>query len=77
MLNMESKIVRINRTLYARVPAEEARRLGLREGQAVDIEVRPLARTAGDALALHGKYPALRGAASRRELWGDKERDAR
>lgn len=77
MLDMQSKIVRINRTLYALVPAEEARRLGLREGQAVDIEVVPRRRTAGDALALHGRYPRLRGAEDRRALWGDGERDAR
>lgn len=62
MLNMvESRVVRINQTLYVRVPAEEARRLRLREGQVVDVEVRPL-RPPARAVAgrLFGAAPRLK-----------------
>lgn len=71
MLNMvESKIVRINQTLYARVPAAEARRLGLSEGEIVDLEVKPRRKTAAGALALLGKHKGLR-LPDDADLWGD------
>lgn len=62
MLNMvETRVVRINRTLYVRVPAEEARRLKLTEGQLVDVDVRPLRATARAAAAkLYGLAPRLK-----------------
>lgn len=71
MLNMvETKIVRINQTLYARVPAAEARRLGLSEGEVVDIEVKPRRKTASGAMALFGKRKGL-ALPSDAELWGE------
>ena len=62
MLNMvETRVVRINQTLYVRVPAEEARRLKLREGQVVDVEVRPILPAARAAAArLFGAAPRLK-----------------
>lgn len=71
MLNMvESKVVRINRTLYVRVPADEARRLGLAEGEVVDVDVRPRRKTLRGALALAGRYKGLT-LPQDDELWGE------
>lgn len=71
MLNMvETKIVRINQTLYARVPAAEVRRLGLAEGEVVDIEVKPRRKTAAGALALFGKGKGL-ALPDDADLWGE------
>lgn len=62
MFNMvATRVVRINRTLYVRVPADEARRLNLREGQTVDVDVRPLRPPAREAAArLFGTAPRLK-----------------
>lgn len=71
MLNMvESKIVRINQTLYARVPAAEARRLGLSEGELVDIEVTPRRKTVAGAMGLFGQYKGLKSPDDA-DLWGE------
>lgn len=67
---VDSKIVRINRTFYALVPAKEARRLNLREGQLVDVEVRPRRTTSRDALRLFGTRKNI-AIPDRRALWGD------
>lgn len=74
MLNMvETRVVRINQTLYVRVPAEEARRLKLKEGQVVDVDVRPLRPSArAAATRLFGAAPRLKPF-DRARLSGDRE----
>lgn len=67
----ESRLIGIRKTLYARVPAEEARRLGLRPGQQVDLEVRPLGATAEEILALRGRYKGHFVRRTGRGLWGE------
>lgn len=68
---MESRIVRVNRTLYVRIPAAEARRLHLHEGQAVKLEVEPSGLSAAVVLATHrGKF-ARGKPLTDEELWGD------
>jgi hypothetical protein len=67
-----SRIVRINRTLYALIPAEEARRLQLREGQEVDLEVAPAKRgTVAEVLALRGKGRGAFRDEAGADTWGD------
>lgn len=67
-----SKVVRINQTLYVRVPAEEARLLNLREGQAVEVQVRPLGATLGEVVReLRGKYKGQFVHIPDEELWGE------
>lgn len=70
---VESKVVRINQTFYVRVPAAEARRLGLEEGEVVDVEVRPRRKVAAGALALFGRQKGL-ALPSDDEIWGDHGR---
>lgn len=67
----ETKVVRIHQTLYARIPAEEARRLNLREGQTVEVKVTPTGATVAEALEdLRGKYKRRLARLSDEELWG-------
>jgi hypothetical protein len=66
-----SKVVRINSSLYLNVPAEEARRLHLREGQVVDYDLRAEGTTVAEAVAdLRGKYKGRLPRLSDRDLWG-------
>lgn len=66
----ETRVVRIHKTLYARIPPDVARRLGLRAGQAVDIQVKPRSATVGEALReLRGKYKGRLTKVPDRELW--------
>jgi len=67
---VESRIVRINQTLYARVPAAEARRLGLSEGEVVDLQVRPRRKTVSGALGLFGKHKGI-ALPDDADLWGE------
>ncbi len=71
----EAKVVRINQSLYVCVPAAEARRLNLQEGQTVEIDVRPKGATGEDILNLKGKYKGQLGRATDKELWGDHHLD--
>lgn len=67
-----SRIVRINRTFYALIPADEARRLDLKEGQEVDLEVAPARRgTAAEVLALRGRGKGAFRDESGADTWGD------
>lgn len=72
-LNMtRSTVVKINQTLYVRVPAEEARRMNLREGQAVEIQVKVLGATLGEVIRdLRGKYKGQFANIPDEELWGE------
>ena len=71
MFNMvETKVTRIGGTLYARIPAEEARRLGIREGSPVDLKVKPLGHFVEDVLRLKGKYKG-RFTHAADDLWGE------
>lgn len=65
----ESRLIAIRRTLYARVPADEARRLGLRAGQPVDVQVRPLGSTADEILLLRARHKGAFQNRPGRELW--------
>lgn len=64
--------MKLNSSLYVNVPAEEARRLGLREGQIVEVDVRPLGATASEIMGLRGKYKGKIPHVSDRELWGEE-----
>jgi antitoxin component of MazEF toxin-antitoxin module len=64
---VESSVKRIGGSFYVRVPAEEAKRLGLRENTRVDLDVRPLGRSVEDALKHLGRFPKL---ARDDDLWG-------
>jgi antitoxin component of MazEF toxin-antitoxin module len=66
-----ARVVKLNSSLYVNVPAEEARRLGLREGQIVEVEVKPLGSTASELMELKGKYKGKIPHLSDRELWGE------
>lgn len=68
-----AKVVRINQSLYLNVPADDARRLHLREGQVVDFEVKPVGETLAKIVGDLGVGPARRARKplSDRELWGD------
>lgn len=66
---VETTIKRIGGTYFARVPAEEARRLKLTDGAVVDLEVRPRGRSAKDALKLKGRYKGE--FQSDADLWSD------
>lgn len=65
-----AKVVKLNSSFYVNVPAEEARRLGLREGQLVEVDVRPLGGTVADLAELRGKYKGKLPKLDRRRLWG-------
>lgn len=65
---VESKVTRIGGTFFARIPAHEAKRLGLKENAPVDLQVRPLGRTIQDVLKYRG---AFKGRFVRDDdLWG-------
>lgn len=66
---VETKVTKIGGTLFARIPADEARRLGIVENSAVDIEVRPLGRSVKDVLALRGKFKGQ--FVKDDDLWGE------
>jgi bifunctional DNA-binding transcriptional regulator/antitoxin component of YhaV-PrlF toxin-antitoxin module len=64
-----ARVVKLNSSLYVNVPAEEARRLGLREGQFVEVDVKPLGETVERVMELRGKY---KGKLPRAGVsWGD------
>ncbi|MFA5860376.1 MAG: hypothetical protein WDA16_01645 [Candidatus Thermoplasmatota archaeon] len=67
-----AKVVKLNSSLYVNVPADEARRLGLQEGQIVEVDVRPLGATVGEIMELRGKYKGKIPKVSDRELWGEE-----
>lgn len=67
-----AKVLKINRSFYLNVPAEEARRLNLREGQLVEVDVKPLGRPAHEALQeVRGKWTLRGKLPTDRELWGE------
>lgn len=66
-----AKVVRINRSFYLNVPAEEARRLNLQEGQLVEVDVKPMGKTVREAMQeVRGKYKGIKMIPDR-ELWGE------
>lgn len=68
---VRTNILKVNQTLYARIPAEEARRLRIREGQEVDLQVKPIGSTGAEILHLKGKYKGQFADLSDEELWGE------
>lgn len=71
MFNMvETKVTRIGGTLFARIPADEAKRLGLHENSPIDIQVKPLGRSVEDVLALKGRFKGMFAKAGE-DLWRD------
>lgn len=52
---VESRVVRIHNSLYVNVPADEARRLGIHEGQLVTFEPRPILTLKDVSGALAGR----------------------
>lgn len=65
-----ARLIRIHKTLYARIPAEDARRLQLQPGQEVDVDVRPAAQSVGEVLRdLRGKYRGRLAKVPDEELW--------
>lgn len=68
---VESKVTRIGGTLFARIPADEARRLGLEADTPVDIEVRALRRSARDVLRYKGAFHGQLAKGRRKDLWGE------
>jgi hypothetical protein len=52
---VEARIVRIHNSLYVNIPAEEARRLGLHEGQLVAIDPKPVLTVRDLVGALRGR----------------------
>ncbi len=68
---LASNVVRINRTLYVRIPAADARRLGLKEGDAVDMDVRRRGGgTARDVVGLRGSFKGAFRRGTSSDLWG-------
>lgn len=68
---VESRVVRIHNSLYLNVPADEARRLGIHEGQLVSFEPKPVLTLKEIHGALRGKVRV--GAWSKSELYPDDE----
>lgn len=68
---VETKVTRIGGTLYARIPADEARRLGIHENEPIDITVRPLQRGVEGVLSLRGKHKGR--FAKDEDLWSDAD----
>ena len=64
---MESSVKRIGGSLFVRVPAEDARRLGLQDNARVELDVRPLGRSVEDVLKNMGRFRRL---ARDDDLWG-------
>ncbi|MHB8586838.1 MAG: hypothetical protein ACYDDF_13505 [Thermoplasmatota archaeon] len=68
----ESKVIEISRSLYVLVPADEARRLNLKPGQRVDLEIKPAGATVGDLIRdawgkFKDEFPPTR--IPKKELW--------
>ena len=68
---VRTNILKVNQSLYARIPAEEARRLRIREGQEVELQVKPIGATGTEILRLKGKYKGQFANLSDEELWGE------
>ena len=68
---VQTKVTKIGGTLFVRIPAEEAKRLGLEHGSTVDVQVRPLGRKVRDMLKLKGKFKGQLAPFDRKEMWGD------
>jgi antitoxin component of MazEF toxin-antitoxin module len=66
---VEATLKRIGGSIFARLPPEIVRTLGLRPGDRITVEVRPVEGTVADVLALRGKHKEL-PPFDRAELWG-------
>jgi antitoxin component of MazEF toxin-antitoxin module len=69
---MESRVIQIRQTLYVRIPAAQAKRLGLKAGQHVDVQVQRLFPHVKDIVQdLRGRRKGAFGHVDRRKLWGE------
>ena len=72
MFNMvETNVKRIGGTFYARIPAGEARRLGIHEGTPVEMQVRLIRRGAQDLMKLKGMFKGQFASGDSSDLWGE------
>lgn len=68
---VESKVTKIGGTHFARIPADEAKRLGLKDGSPVELDVRPLRRSAQDVLTHKGAFRGALRPHAKEDLWGE------
>ncbi len=68
---LRSKVVTIDRGFYVRVPTEDARRLGIEDGDEVELDLHPLrCGTTADALALRGRFKRAFSKRTLSDVWG-------
>lgn len=68
---VRTKILRIHQGLYARIPADMARRLRIRAGQEVDLEIRPIGASGPEIIAFKGNYKGQFVNAPDEALWSE------